>query len=259
MAERDIIMVCSPGYLDAVMSCITRYSGFWVSGYSEVSEGIADLKRIPGNNLLGVSYLNDSILAKDVNPLRELLNKLNIMYTDRVTKDEEKLPFIFLLSAKLGGQRGTGAFVDSVLSGLNLDNIKIGYSNYSLVTDTLIKADMFGSILLRRRTFEKIETERESTENNQEHLHIELPFERKFLDLFAQLTFVEVDEFLKKYEDDELWCAIRRYMYDLTEENMNEIKRLRRGLSFDVAVPYDVCLRNLDLVERWGYHVRKQI
>ncbi len=255
----DTVIVLSPQYMDAVLACLGKYSRFCIAGYSEPIKGIEALNSIPGSKIIGFSYLNDYIRSDDIDILRQLLYKANIMFKGVVDKNvpESKIPFIFLLSTKLGGKRSSLSYVKAMIQDLNLDTISVGYYDYSMVTDLLIKVHMFGTILLKKRPFEVKTEEKYISENKTSHLSIDLPFDSKFIKIYDPLTFVEVDTFLKDYSDDKLLCMIRTYLYTKSDDLMKEINFLIDNMSFEERVPYEMCLRNLDLVRRDTNEIQK--
>ena len=252
MANMDTVLIVSPGYIDAVKSCLSRYTNFCIAGYSSVKRAIDSLYHIPGSDILGVAYLNDEILDEDVNDIRLLVNKVNILYQDIVseTKPELKRPFIFLMSSKSGGDKASADYVRSILDDVGTNNLDIGYYNYDIVTDIVIKMHMFGTILLKRRPFESFRPEIKETFNNSKCLSINLPFDEKFVDIYSPLTIIEIDEYMQKYQKEHTLLLIRSYMYNRLDTLMEEIMKNLNAMSYVDRIPYDCILRNLDLIER---------
>ena len=248
----DTIIVLSPQYMDAILACLAKYSRFCIAGYSEPIKGIDALNSIPGSRIIGFSYLNDYIRENDVDVLRQLLYKANILFKGIVDKNipESKIPFIFLLSTKLGGKKSSLSYVKTLIQDLNLDTISVGYYDYTMVTDVLIKVHLFGTILLKKRPFEVNTAEKYISSNKTSHLSINLPFDSKFIKIYDPLTFIEVDSFLKEYAEDTLLCMIRTYLYTKSDDLMREIISLIDNMSFEERVPYEMCLRNLNLIRR---------
>lgn len=256
----DNIVVISPGYLDAVVSCISKYSTFSISGYSDVSIACKAIRHLPGYNYLGFAYLHDCIYKEDVESLRELLYKCNILYQGIVDQDDptSRIPFIFLISKKLGGHLGTLDFLQHVLEDLELYNLRIGYLNYEYVTDLVIKTQMFGTILLQQRTFEVQPLESKDTKNCDNMLRIDLPFEESVLDLFSPLSFKEIDDYYTKYANEPVLLAIRNYLYEPSEELLTEISYLINKEEYLKQVLYRSCLENvLNYDKEWSINERK--
>jgi hypothetical protein len=252
MARDDTIFVISPGYLEAVSSCLTKYKDFVIQGYDSSEKALLDLERTPSYSYLGFCYVNDKIEDEDFENLRLLVNKINIMYQDLVDpeNDRSRAAFLFILSSKEGKTKGTSDYVRNCLRGLDLSNVLIMFYDFKIMTDTIIKTQMFGTILLRRREFEIVQKAKEISENRTDSMIIELPFGKKFIDLFSELTFIEVDSFLTEYVGvDSVLCDMRRFMYLKDLGLLERIKREVGDLPLASRVFYECCLRNLDLVK----------
>lgn len=253
----DTILVISPGYLDAVKSCLSRYTNFCIAGYSDVSRAIEALHHISGADILGVAYLNDNIREEDSQGLRLLMNKVNIIFQDVLDKDRKNItvPFLYLLSTKTGGSTASSEYIRSLTKEVGINNLKIGYYNFDIATDTLIKVHMFGTILLKRRPFEVTHPEIPETFNNTNHLQVELPFEQKYIDIYEPLSFIEVDDFMVKYSKDRVLCLIRSYLYSrrdnpqASDQIMGDISKALNNMEFRERIPYDSVLRNIDLLK----------
>lgn len=255
----DTVIVLSPQYMDAVLACLGKYSRFCIAGYSEPKKGIEALSSIPGSKIIGFSYLNDFVRSEDIDILRRLLCQADMLFKGIVNNNisESKIPFIFLLSTKLGGKRASITYVKEIIQDLNLNFINVGYYDYAMVTDILIKVHMFGTILLKKRPFEITSVEDGISENKTSHLSIELPFHSKFIKIYDPLTFIEIDSFLKEYAEDKILCMIRTYLYTTSDKLMQEIISLIDKLPFEERVPYEMCLRNLDLIRRYRDETEK--
>lgn len=250
MGEPDTIVVISPGYMNAVIACLSRYKQVLIAGYSDIEKGIRTLYRIPGSRIIGFCYLNDYIRAKDVNGLRQLLHKANILFEGVYDDAGSKPPFLFLLSTNLGGKLGGLDYVKELTSNCSCSNLSIGYYNYQVVTDVLIKVQLFGTILLRSHPFEIQYQEKVLTRNNTKQLSLELPFDTKWIDVFSPLSFVEVDDFFQKYKEDKVICFIRTYFYTLSDSLLEAIYAEIKKFSGEDRIMYEACLRNFDLVRR---------
>lgn len=248
----DTVIVLSPQYMDAILACLGKYSRFCIAGYSNPMKGIEALNSIPGSKIIGLSYLNDSIREEDVDVLRQLLYKADIIFRGVIDKNisKSKIPFIFLLSTKLGGKKSSLSYVKALIQDLNLNAISVGYYDYTMVTDLLIKVNLFGTILLKKRPFEVSAFKEDISENRTSHLSIDLPFESKFIKIYDPLTFIEVDPFFKDYADDIILCMIRTYLYKPSDELLKEIQFLIDGMPVEEKISYEMCLRNLELVRR---------
>jgi hypothetical protein len=164
-------------------------------------------------------------------------------------KQETKIPFLFLMSTKTGGQNASSSYLRSILEDAGTHNLQIGYYNYDIMTDVVIKTQMFGTILLRRRPFEVEKPQIHETFNNTNRLSIKLPFEKKFIDIYEPLTYLEADEFFQMYPNERVLCSIRTYMYQRADRIMDEIQAALSNMSYAERIPYDTVIRNLDFVK----------
>lgn len=258
--HKDNIMVVSPGYLDSVYSCISKYTDFSISGYSDIAVAINSLKYIPGHKYLGFAYLHDSIRGDDVDNLKYLLELINSMYQGIVNPEDDKtkVPFIFLLSKKLGGHNGSPEFLGNLLDEMVLDNLTIGFFNYEYVSDRVIKTQMFGSILLHRRPFEVKVKQDQISVNCDNNLKVDLPFTDEMLDLFSPLSFKEVDTFFKKHAHDKILCLMRSFCYDEDPKQLEELTRLLSNVDILSLIKYRACYNVLLTNQReWSIHEKK--
>ena len=255
MARGDTIFVISPGYMDAISSCITRYRDFELQAYSSSVRALDGLERTPSYSYLGFSYLNNGILDQDYNNLRMIVNKVNIMYQGIVDPEDpaSRIPFVFVLSPKEGGRNGTAEYVKAMLRDIDLTNVQLLYCEFNIMTDTIIKTQMFGTILLRNRDFEIKSIVPNISKNNEDSMVIDLPFGSKFLELFSELSLIEMDPYIQQYtREDPVLANIRRYMYTKDPAMMTMVKRAISQMSVQQRIFYDCCLRNLQYMEIEG-------
>ena len=249
--RNDTIFVISPGYFDAIKSCITKFQNFELQMYDTAEEALYGLDRTPSYSYLGFCYINSGIEEDDFDYLRTILNKINIMYLDLVDPEiaESRIPFLFIISSKEGKHLGSFSRLRQLLSDLDLFNISLLYYDYSIMTDTIIKGQMIGTILLNNRKFEVSEQQRTITSNRMDSVILKFPFEDKFIELFDSLSYIEVDEFIKKYSRiDPLLVDIRKFMYLKSEDLLDSINSRIQQIPLDLRVFYETCMRNLNLI-----------
>lgn len=238
--QLDNILIISPGYVDAILECMGTYSTFSISGYSDVRNACNGLGYIPGNRYLGFSYVNDKIRAQDVAPLLTFLHKLDVMYEGLGVK----VPFIFILSKHQGGQAGSYEHVRSILGSNEFRNISFGYYNFHYLSDKVIKRELFGTLLLNKRSVELVEAEILTAKNSPHSMNISLPFSADILGLFEPLTFIEVDNYLETHRGLSILCMLRRYQYNPDLALKAEIEDvISRMVDIDEQITYTACFK----------------
>lgn len=255
----DNIMVISPGYVDAVLGCMSNYNTFTITGFSNSKFACESLDKIPGNKYLGFSYIGDNLV--DIVGLKQLLCKIDLMYDGLVGDNyEDKIPFIFLLSKKLGGKTGTYDYLKSTLTAETYNNIRFGYANFEYLSDKIIKRELFGTLLLNKRDLEAKPAELESVLNTDSSMCFKLPFSGEMLVLFEPLTFVERDEVLASFRNKPLLYALRMYQYTQDRtiyENIQHLIALEDPVN---QIIYNTCLMHtVDTAVRHAKQVRKDM
>ena len=219
------IFIISPWYLSQIFDESEDFS-FTIQGYGSLRDANVGITRINSADLLGVAFVHDELPASDTKEykrLRTFLQKLNMM------SDSKKM--VFLL-------RGSSHGLHQLIRGL--DNIRVFVSaEHAVLTDTLIRQNVFGSILLDNTPVYDIKKQTD----NEEDLGDPQSFRLKFEDFIGH-SYLDVVENISKY-DNSADTIVNDTIYQKYRDNNHLLALLRKKVILNSFNEKDTVLDTL--------------